>query len=164
MIQIFDIKKAKKNLLKANDTEDLAEYTKEAQLTTQGTLEKYKSSGISGLTTKEANLRLEQNGKNKVVKEDNKSWFYFYINSFKDQFIIILLFLAIINFCLGDKLGSAIIVAIAFVSANIRFVQDYSVYKFNKQLKNRWSKCKNTSSHPPRTGTFTTIRTLSQSS
>ena len=31
MIQIFDIKKAKKNLLKANDTEELAEYIKESQ-------------------------------------------------------------------------------------------------------------------------------------
>ena len=137
MIQIFDIKKAKKNLLKANDTEELAEYIKESQLTASETLEEYKSNEASGLTTKEANLRLEQNGKNKVVKEDNKSWFYFYINSFKDQFIIILLLLAIINFCLGDRLGSAIIVAIAVISANIRFVQDYSVYKFNKQLKNR---------------------------
>ena len=137
MIQIFDIKKAKKNLLKANDTEELAEYIKESQLTVSETLEEYKSDENSGLTTKEANFRLEKNGKNKVVKEDNKSWFYFYINSFKDQFIIILLFLAIINFCLGDKLGSAIIVAIAVISANIRFVQDYSVYKFNKQLKNR---------------------------
>lgn len=137
MIQIFDIKKAKKNLLKANDTEELAEYIKESQLTASETLEEYKSNEASGLTTKEANLRLEQNGKNKVVKEDNKSWFYFYINSFKDQFIIILLLLAIINFCLGDRLGSAIIVAIAVISANIRFAQDYSVYKFNKQLKNR---------------------------
>ena len=137
MIQIFDIKKAKKNLLKANDTEELAEYIKESQLTVSETLEEYKSDENSGLTTKDANFRLEKNGKNKVVKEDNKNWFYFYINSFKDQFIIILLFLAIINFCLGDKLGSAIIVAIAVISANIRFVQDYSVYKFNKQLKNR---------------------------
>ena len=136
MIQIFDIKKAKKNLIKVNDKEDLTEYIKEAKLTKEETLKKYKSNE-NGLTVKEANQRLEQNGKNKVVKEDNKSWFYFYLNSFKDQFIIILIFLAIINFGLGDKLGSAIIVAIAFISANIRFVQDYSVYKFNKQLKNR---------------------------
>ena len=136
MIQIFDIKKAKMNLIKVNDKEDLTEYIKEAKLTKEETLKKYKSNE-NGLTAKEVNQRLEQNGKNKVVKEDNKSWFYFYLNSFKDQFIIILIFLAIINFGLGDKLGSAIIVAIAFISANIRFVQDYSVYKFNKQLKNR---------------------------
>ena len=64
MIQIFDIKKAKKNLLKANDTEELAEYVKEAQLTASETIEEYKSNEISGLTTREANLRLEQNGKN----------------------------------------------------------------------------------------------------
>ena len=82
MIQIFDIKKAKKNLIKVNDKEDLTEYIKEAKLTKEETLKKYKSNE-NGLTAKEANQRLEQNGKNKVVKEDNKNWFYFYLKSFK---------------------------------------------------------------------------------
>ena len=43
MIQIFDIKKAKKNLIKVNDKEDLTEYIKEAKLTKEETLKKYKS-------------------------------------------------------------------------------------------------------------------------
>ena len=33
MIQIFDIKKAKKNLIKVNDKEDLTEYIKESKIT-----------------------------------------------------------------------------------------------------------------------------------
>ena len=37
MIQIFDIKKAKKNLIKVNDKEDLTEYIKEAKLTKEET-------------------------------------------------------------------------------------------------------------------------------
>ena len=54
MIQIFDIKKAKKNLIKVNDKEDLTEYLKEAKLTKEETLKKYKSNE-NGLTAKEAN-------------------------------------------------------------------------------------------------------------
>ena len=51
------------------------------------------------------------------------------------KFIIILLFLSLINFLLGDTLGSLIIVVIGIISALIRFFQDYSVYKFNRKLK-----------------------------
>lgn len=57
--------------------------------------------------------------------------------SFKDEFIIILLFLSLINFLLGDTLGSLIIVVIGIISALIRFFQDYSVYKFNRKLKSK---------------------------
>ena len=41
-----------------------------------------------------------------------------------------------INLFLGDALGSIIILVIALISVLIRFFQDYSVYKFNKKLKN----------------------------
>ena len=43
--------------------------------------------------------------------------------------------LAIIDFVLADKLGAGIIVGIAIVSALIKFVQDYSSYRFNQKLK-----------------------------
>ena len=36
---------------------------------------------------------------------------------------------------MGDKLGFLIIISIAFISAIIRFAQEYSVYKFNRKLK-----------------------------
>ena len=78
---------------------------------------------------------LKKEGKNIVIKEENKSMFYFLLNSFKDEFIIILICLAIINFFLQDKLGSLIILIIALISALIRLVQDYSVDKFNHKLK-----------------------------
>ena len=52
----------------------------------------------------------------------------------KIMIIILVLFLAIINYFLGDKFGSIIIVCIALISALIRFFQEYSVYKFNKKL------------------------------
>ena len=80
--------------------------------------------------------RLEKNGQNVVVKEKKKNWFYFFINSFKDKFILILVILAIINhFVSDDDIGTFIILGIGFVSAMIKFTQNYSTYRFNQKLK-----------------------------
>ena len=132
MIQLFDIKKRKN--LKNNDTEIFDNYIKISQLSNEEILKKY-NTNLEGLTTKQIKNLLVQNGKNVVVKDDKKSSLYFLMQSFKDEFIIILIVLAIINLFLKDKLGSLIIILIALISALIRFFQDYSVYKFNRKLK-----------------------------
>lgn len=135
MIQIFDIAKKRKSL-KSDDTKIFNKYLEESKVCVDEEFEKYATS-ISGLTSKESKIRFNKSGPNVVIKDDKKSPVYFLFMSFKDEFIIILLFLAVINFFLGDKLGSIIIVVIAFISAFIRFIQDYSVYKFNRRLKAR---------------------------
>ena len=137
MIQIFDIKKAKANKkINTNDKEILEEYIKISN-TGNDKIFKQLDTTEAGITKKEGKNRLIRDGKNVVIKDDNKSPFYFLAMSFKDEFIIILLILAIINFFLGDKIGSIIIVIIAFISALIRFFQEYSVYKFNRKLKSK---------------------------
>ncbi len=133
MIGIFKVKKSKTNL-KENSSNSLKEYLDISMNDISNLYSKYKSS-IEGLSSVYASKRLETDGKNKVIKDDNKSWLYFFFMSFKDQFIIILVVLSIINLFLGDALGSIIILVIAFLSVLIRFFQDYSVYKFNKKLK-----------------------------
>ena len=70
-------------------------------------------------------------------KIDDILIFYFIFNSLKEEFIIILLVLAVINFSLGDKLGSLVIVLIAIISMLIRVLEDYSAYKFNKKLRSK---------------------------
>ena len=106
MIQIFDIKR-KKNL-KENGNDSILKYK---ELATQDSVQLVHNlnSSITGLTDKEAIERLMRDGYNRVVKDDKKSWFYFLLLSFKDQFIFILIILACINLFLGDKLGSGII-------------------------------------------------------
>ena len=133
LIQIFDIKRKKKTL-KNNDLKILEKYLSISKQEDQEVFKQY-NTNIEGLNSKEAKERLEKEGKNIVIKEENKSMFYFLLNSFKDEFIIILICLAIINFFLQDKLGSLIILIIALISALIRLVQDYSVDKFNHKLK-----------------------------
>jgi Mg2+-importing ATPase len=110
------------------------EYIKLAKNSKEELLEK-ENSNINGLKNKEATIRLEKNGLNIVVKKENKSRIKFLIESFNDKFIFILIILAIINYFLSDALGSYIIIAIAIVSALIKYFQNYSVYKFNKKLK-----------------------------
>lgn len=134
MLQIFDIKK-KKNLQEKNT--NLLQLYNELSKKENNTLLKEYDTTLSGLNPNIASARLKENGKNIVIKEENKSPFYFLINSFKDQFIILLIFLAIVNYFLSDLLGSIIILLIATISALIRFVQDYSVYKFNQKLKEK---------------------------
>lgn len=134
MLQIFDIKK-KKNLGEEN-TNLLQLYNELSKKENNALLKEYDTT-LSGLNPSIASARLKENGKNIVIKEENKSPFYFLINSFKDQFIILLIFLAIVNYFLSDLLGSIIILLIATISALIRFVQDYSVYKFNQKLKEK---------------------------
>lgn len=121
---------------KINDILILKDYNEISKLTTEEILTKYHTKE-EGLTNKEAQKRLNSNGKNIVIKEVNRSIFYFIFNSLKEEFIIILLVLAVINFSLGDKLGSLVIVLIAIISMLIRVLEDYSAYKFNKKLRSK---------------------------
>lgn len=121
---------------KIDDILILKDYNEISKLTTEEILTKYHTKE-EGLTNKEAQKRLNNNGKNIVIKEVNRSIFYFIFNSLKEEFIIILLILAVINFSLGDKLGSLVIVLIAIISILIRVLEDYSAYKFNKKLRSK---------------------------
>ena len=121
---------------KIDDILILKDYNEISKLTTEEILTKYHTKE-EGLTNKEAQKRLNSNGKNIVIKEVNRSIFYFIFNSLKEEFIIILLVLAVINFSLGDKLGSLVIVLIAIISMLIRVLEDYSANKYNKKLRSK---------------------------
>lgn len=121
---------------KIDDILILKDYNEISKLTTEEILTKYHTKE-EGLTNKEAQKRLNNNGKNIVIKEVNRSIFYFIFNSLKEEFIIILLVLAVINFSLGDKIGSLVIVLIAIISMLIKVLEDYSAYKFNKKLRSK---------------------------
>ena len=87
MIQIFDIKKSKKNL-KINNNEMLKKYINESRINSDDDFSRLDSKP-SGLTKNEAKTRLDRDGKNIVIKDDKKSPLYFLLMSFKDEFIII---------------------------------------------------------------------------
>jgi len=138
LIRLFFIKNKLKNkkLVNNNDQKILEKYKEIAQKDKEEILQEFKTNQQKGLTNKQAEEKLEQDGENIVVKDEKHSWLYFFVNSFKDKFILILVILAIINKFVGDDtLGTVIILAIGFVSAMIKFAQNYSTYKFNRKLK-----------------------------
>ena len=140
MINLFLIKNKLRNRQTTQNTnnEILEKYKKIAQKNKDDILNEFTTNNEKGLNDKIVEQRLNEDGDNIVVKEEKHSWFYFFVNSFKDKFILILVILAIINQLISnDKIGTIIIFAIGFVSAMIRFVQDYSTYKFNQTLKSQ---------------------------
>lgn len=125
----------KNNNIKSNN-DYLEEYLKLAKCSKEELFSLYHTKE-EGLSTKNAKELLELKGKNITIKNDKKSIFKILIDSFKDEFILILIFLSLINFLLKDSLGSIIILLIAFISASIRFIEDYSINKFNQKLKKK---------------------------
>ena len=134
MIRLFDIKRKVKQL-KNTDKELFESYKLISTKDKNEILKEYNTTDDSGLNSKQVEELLEKNGQNVVVKRENKGPLSFLIKSFNDKFIYILIVLAIIDFVLADKLGAFIIIGIAIVSALIKFVQEYSTYKFNKKLE-----------------------------
>ena len=133
MIRLFDIKRRVKQL--KNSDKELFDNYIDISTKDKNDLLKLYETDENGLSTKQADERLEKNGQNVVVKREKKSAFSFFIKSFNDKFIYILILLAVIDFLLADKLGAFIILGIAFVSAMIKFVQEYSTYRFNQRLE-----------------------------
>lgn len=123
------------NNIKSNN-DYLEEYLKLAKCSKEELFSLYHTKE-EGLSTKNAKELLELKGKNITIKNDKKSIFKILIDSFKDEFILILIFLSLINFLLKDSLGSIIILLIAFISASIRFIEEYSINKFNQKLKKK---------------------------
>ena len=130
----MELKKEIDKSIPKNDLNPIEEYQEIAKKSKDEILIQYKTK-TEGLSNKEAEKRIEENGLNIVVKKEKKSAFRFLLESFNDKFIYILFMIAIINFLLSDPLGSYIIIGVAIVSALIRFFQDYNVYLFNQKLK-----------------------------
>lgn len=124
------------NVINSTKNNPKLDYDNISKLTKEEILSNYKTNE-NGITDKEREKRLDENGLNIVVKKEEKKRIVFLIEAFNDKFIFILFFLAIINYMLSDALGSYIIIGIAIVSALIKYFQDYSVYKFNKKLKDQ---------------------------
>lgn len=88
-----------------------------------------------GLSEKEAQERLLENGKNELVKKKQKSVFIFFLNQFKDVMILILLAAAAISIAIGELKDAIIILVIVVLNAIIGFIQEYRAEKAIEALK-----------------------------
>ncbi|MGD0780946.1 MAG: magnesium-translocating P-type ATPase [Dehalococcoidales bacterium] len=91
----------------------------------------------SGLTTEEAENRLETYGSNEVSQKRKKSVIIEFLSHFKSPVTIILIIAAILSGILGDISNTIIILAIVLVSVILDFTQEYRAGRAAEELKRR---------------------------
>ena len=74
-------------------------------------------SGPQGLTTKEAQQRLEKYGPNELQEGGKKSGFRIFLEQFADFLVIILIVAAVISAVLGDVESMVVILAVITMNA-----------------------------------------------
>lgn len=93
-------------------------------------------SGSSGLSSDEAERRLESDGPNELMAGVVKSPIGIFIDQFKDFMIGVLIAAAVISGIIGDLKDTIAIVVIIILNAIIGFVQEYRAEKAMEALKN----------------------------
>ncbi len=79
-----------------------------------------------GLSGDEARRRLKVYGPNRLKRKKRSDPLTLFIGQFKSPIILLLLFAALLSFYLGDRVDSAIIFIIVFLSGALGFWQEYS--------------------------------------
>lgn len=108
-------------------------YRQDASLTKEELYEKYHVNE-NGISDEEREKRLDQYGRNVLSADKPKSWIWFLLDAFKDEFIIVLIVLGIISFVMDDIAGGTIIIILASLSGLLQFVQNYRSYKASRRL------------------------------
>jgi len=87
------------------------------------------NSSEKGLTTKEANKRIEQYGYNELKKGKRTTALQIFLNQFTNALILLLVFAGILSLTLGEKIESIAIFVIILINAVLGFIQEYKAEK-----------------------------------
>lgn len=93
-------------------------------------------SSVSGLDSREAEVRLGKFGENTISDHKKKTIWHIIYHQISDFMILILIVAAIISGIAGDLADSIIILAIIIINAFIGFLQEYRAEKAMESLKN----------------------------
>ena len=88
----------------------------------------------NGLSSAEANRRLQQYGANRLVPATQRSVLLQFLAHFKNPLVLVLLMAAGISALTGDLTGALIIGAIVLMSVTLDFVQAYRAWRAAEQL------------------------------
>lgn len=92
-------------------------------------------SSSKGLSTEEAENRLEKYGPNELTREERQSPFSLFLNQFKNILIIILLVATGLSLLVGETVDAIIIAVIVVFSAGLGFFQEFRAEKALEALK-----------------------------
>ena len=92
-------------------------------------------SNINGISEAEANLRLEQYGKNIIDDSSEINPLKIFLQQFNSILVYVLIASCIISVAIANYIDAGIIFAIVFIDGIIGFVQQYKAEKAINELK-----------------------------
>ena len=98
-------------------------------------LSKLKVNPLAGLTSEEANKRLNEYGMNKLKGKPKKSMVSLFLAQLKDMLIYVLLGAAVITLFIGEYVDSIIIISVVILNAVIGVVQEFKAGKAVEALQ-----------------------------
>jgi Ca2+-transporting ATPase len=90
---------------------------------------------LQGLSSEEAEKRLEEYGRNELKEKKKKTPFMMFLDQFKDFMILVLIAAAVVSGVIGELSDTIAIVVIVVLNAVIGFVQEYRAEKAMTALK-----------------------------
>ncbi|MDH5376023.1 MAG: HAD-IC family P-type ATPase, partial [Candidatus Bathyarchaeota archaeon] len=90
---------------------------------------------MDGLSSEEAQKRLQEFGPNELKKEKRKSPIKLFFEQFTNILIIILLVATVLSFAVGEAYDAIVIIAIVVACAVLGFTQEYKAEKALEALK-----------------------------
>ncbi|MEK3915335.1 calcium-translocating P-type ATPase, SERCA-type [Paenibacillus sp. FSL H7-0331] len=105
------------------------------QMTSEETMEAQNMQTLLGLTSSEAEKRLEQNGKNELSDGPKLSPITLFLGQFKDFMVLVLVGATLISGLLGEYLDAITIVAIIIMNGILGFIQEYRAERSLRALK-----------------------------
>jgi len=88
-----------------------------------------------GLTTQEAESRLQKYGSNELKEGKGKNPFLLFLSEFSDFLVLILIAAAAVSFFLGERIDAFMILAIVAINGIVGFIQEYRVERAIQHLK-----------------------------
>ena len=92
-------------------------------------------SGVDGLSTAEAALRLKQYGPNEIAQEKKKSALVRMLDNVKNPLVVLLTVLAAISFATGDMRATIVIMVMVVLGVVLRFYQEMRADDAAEKLK-----------------------------
>ncbi|SFL47929.1 Ca2+-transporting ATPase [Paenibacillus sp. 1_12] len=105
------------------------------QMTSEETMEAQNMQTLLGLTTSEAEKRLEQYGSNELSDGPKLSPITLFLGQFKDFMVLVLVGATLISGLLGEYLDAITIVAIIIMNGILGFIQEYRAERSLRALK-----------------------------
>ncbi len=88
-----------------------------------------------GLLDSDAKKRIETFGLNQIAHEETPQWYILLLRNFTNPFNLLLIFLAIVSFFIGETDAVYIISVMILLSVIVRFIQEYRSSKAAEKLK-----------------------------